>query len=102
MKLACDSVGNTIGWGGTTPLHAICNVVQVALPGLARRMSLVMSPTTLISVFTGGPPCIPALRVRRRSPRCLDKHDRMVRVERSQVPVHRHAARGRHVTVRWL
>src|SRR5690348_13622997 len=60
MKRACGSVGKTIGCGGRTPLHAICSVVQIGLPGLALATILVMSPTTLMSVLTGGPPaCAP-------------------------------------------
>ncbi len=46
----------TTGWGGKTPLHEICNVIQIAFRRVAFAMIAVMSPTTLISVFTGGPP----------------------------------------------
>ena len=60
MNRACTNVGKTIGCGGMDPLHAICSVVQAGLPGLALLISRVMSPTTLMSVFTGGPPaCSP-------------------------------------------
>ena len=53
MNLACCSVGNTRGCGGKTPLQAICKAVQIALLRVASAISLVMSPTTLMSVFTG-------------------------------------------------
>ena len=35
MNRACCSVGKTTGWGGKTPLQAICNVVQIAFCGVA-------------------------------------------------------------------
>src|SRR3954447_21574272 len=61
MKRACGKVGKTSGWrGGRTPLQAICRVVQIALRPVARARIRVMSPTTLMSVLTGGPPaCLP-------------------------------------------
>jgi hypothetical protein len=48
------------GWGGRVPVQAICSVVQIAFWGEALAMIVVMSPTTLMSVSTGGPPaCAP-------------------------------------------
>ena len=42
------------------PLQAICSVVQIAFLFVALATMVVMSPTTLRSVLTGGPPaCAP-------------------------------------------
>ena len=52
MKRSSSRVGKRGTWpGGSTPLHAICKVIQTGFPFAAPTIFLVTSPTTLTSLF---------------------------------------------------
>ena len=73
---------------GRTPLHAICSVVQIGLPGFAAATILVMSPTTLMSLFAAAARAAPPAP-NRVDVDAVDVARRRVRLERrrGQQPV---------------